>query len=326
MIWDIIKHHVILLATDGLAGKKPACSRYVTAKSVHIKRTILAALIAIPLAGIAGSADDDKSASPLAPALPPSAITGDIGVTVQNGYVTRGLVLENKGPAFQPYGDLFYKVYDGSGFINSFSLQAGVWNDINLAAPIAPPHADDRTWTEIYWQIGFITKFDTRFSLSSALRQYASPSDAYPLGRSINNILSFDDSGLLDRNFSIQPHLTVLYELPAAGHCGLHGHSWYFEPGIAPTYTSFTGSKAPVTLSLPVTLGLGSGFYDGKTFGYLSVGPQISVLLAFIPQQYGAWRFSAGYRYYCLGDTTTAFAPGQESHQQIVNVSIGLKF
>ena len=125
--------------------------------------------------------------------------------------------------------------------------------------------------------------------------------------------------------FSLQPHFTVLYELPAPGHSGFVGHTWYFEPGIAPNYTFFNGSKTPVTFGIPLTFGLG-GFYAASIFGYLSVGPQISVALGFIPPQYGAWRFSAGYRYYHLGATTTAFAPQHDSQQNIFNMSLGMKF
>jgi hypothetical protein len=290
-----------------------------------MKPAILGVLIALPLTVSADVDEVGKNAPPLPPSPPPTAISGDIGVAVTNQYNSRGLILENKGVVWQPYGDLYLKLHDGDGFIKSFSLQAGIWNDINPAGPIAAHDANNKAWTEFFWQTGFIVDFAQRFSLSSVYRQYTSPSDAYRFGRPLNNVLSFDDSGLLDKNFSFQPHVTVLYELPGPGHNGFRGHSWYFAPGITPNYTFFTGSKMPVTCSLPLTVGLGSSFYAGSTFGYFAVGPRISVPLRFIPEKCGAWTLSIGYRYYRLGNTTTQFA-GQHSNQNNINMSAEMRF
>jgi hypothetical protein len=171
-----------------------------------MKQTIVTALFALPFVAFAGTIIDGKDPAPPTPALTPSAIGGDIGITVLNQYDSRGLILENKGVACQPYGDLYLKLHDGYGFMNSFSLQAGVWGDVNPAGPIAGHDANNKAWTEFFWQTGVIVKFAERFSLSSVYRQYTSPSDAYLFGRSINSIVSFDDSGQLGKNFSLQPN------------------------------------------------------------------------------------------------------------------------
>jgi hypothetical protein len=292
-----------------------------------MKRSILlTALLALPLVAFAGTEVDSKTVAPVTPALQPSAISGDIGVTVLNQYNTRGIIVESKGVITQPYADLYLKLYSGDGFINSFSLQAGIWNDFSSTGQVAKEGHDLQSWTEFDWDAGFIVKFAKRFSLSSVFLQYVSPSDAYRLGRFINSTLSFDDSGLLDKNFSLQPSLTFLYELSGPGHAGLRGHSWYFSPQIAPNYTFFRHSSTPVTVSVPIYAGLGSGFYAGKTLGYFAFGPQVSVKLGFVPQQFGTWTFSAGYRYYHLGSTTAAIAPGQNSTQHLFNASLGLVF
>ena len=288
----------------------------------YILPTIIA-LLSFPLGGLAGSNNIDESKS-LAPTPKPSALSGDMGISALNIYNSRGIIVENKGCVLQPYGDLFYNICKSDSF--AFSLQAGIWNDINTAGPLARPGSGVKPWTEFDWDTGFILKFNQRFSLSTVYLQYFSPSDAYKLGRFINNTLTFDDAGLLDKNFSIQPHLTVLYELPAPGQAGLRPHSWYFEPGISPNYTFLKQSKTPVNLGLPLYSGLGSGFYAGTTYGYFAVGPQVTVTLGCIPPQYGAWNFSAGYRYYNLGTTTTSVAPAHNSNQNIFNASVGLSF
>ena len=291
----------------------------------RILTTAIISLLALPLAGFAGT--EEKATPPVTPALTPTALSGDLGVTVLNNYNTRGIIVESKGGVFQPYADLYLNLYKSSdGFINSFSLQTGIWNDVNTVGPLAKSGSDLKHWTEFDWDAGFILKFDKRFSLSTVYLQYVSPSDAYRLGRFINNVFSFDDSGLLDKNFSIQPHVTVLYELPGPGYAGLKPHSWYFEPGISPNYTFFKDSKTPLNLSLPIYSGLGSSFYAGHTYGYFAFGPQIGVPLGFIPAQYGKWNFGAGYRYYNLGSTTAAIAPGHAASQNLFNVSLGLTF
>ncbi|MGC3989057.1 MAG: hypothetical protein QM796_05110 [Chthoniobacteraceae bacterium] len=291
-----------------------------------MKRTILIALLALPLAAFAGPEVDSKSVPAPTPALQPSAISGDIGVTVLNNYNTRGIIVESRGVITQPYADLYLKLYNGDGFINSFSLQGGIWNDFSSTGQVAKEGHELQSWTEFDWDAGFIVKFAKRFTLSSVYLQYVSPSDAYRLGRFINSTLSFDDSGILDKNFSIQPSLTFLYELPGPGHAGLRGHSWYFSPGITPNYTFFKESSTPVNVGLPIYAGLGSSFYAGRTFGYFAFGPQVNVKLGFIPQQFGTWNFGVGYRFYTLGSTTQAIAPGQRSTQHLFQASLGLVF
>ena len=99
-----------------------------------------------------------------------------------------------------------------------------------------------------------------------------------------------------------------------------------FEPGIAPNYTFFKGSRTPLTVSVPITFGLGNEFYGGETFGYFSVGPQLSVPLDFVPEGFGKWTYSIGYKYYRLGDTTSAIAPNGDADQHLISTSISAKF
>jgi hypothetical protein len=284
----------------------------------------LAAFTGTALAGSSPGKPESKNV--LEPAPAPSILSGDLGVTLRNQYNVRGIIIESKGAVFQPYGDLYVKLYEGKGFIQSFSLQAGFWGDLNSAGPRAGQDSDWKHFTEFDWDAGFIVKFAERWSLSSFYLQYFSPSDAYDLGRFINNTLSLNDGGLFGDNFSFQPHFTFLYELPAAGRPGFRPNSWYLEPGISPNYTLFKKTKTPVTLALPVTLGFGENFYNGHAYGYTSVGPQVTVGLGFIPESFGRWNSSFGYRYFHLGEATEAIAPGQRSNQHLFNFSVGVAF
>ena len=76
----------------------------------------------------------------------------------------------------------------------------------------------------------------------------------------------------------------------------------------APTYVAFSEDAYPLTLSLPLALGLSlSEYYElpgqgDDTFGFFSVGFSTSVPLAFIPADYGAWSAYAGVNVFVLGD------------------------
>jgi len=283
-------------------------------------------LLALSLPALGGEPVTDSKETVAPPPAASSIVSGDLGVSAMNQFNSRGLILEGKGVAWQPYADLFVKLGEPKEFIDEVSLQLGIWNDVNPAGPIASPDARDKSWTEFYWQAGFLVKFEERFSFSTVIRQFSTPSDAYKWGRSLINVLSYDDSGLVSQNFSFQPQVTVLYELPAPGHHGLRGHSWYFAPGVSPTYKFKKDGQTLFALSLPTAVGLGSGFYDGDTFGYFSVGPQVSVPLHFIPKKLGKWEYTAGYKYYRLGATTEAFAADHRFSQNLFYTSLELKF
>ncbi len=112
---------------------------------------------------------------------------------------------------------------------------------------------------------------------------------------------------------------------------------WYFEEGIAPSYTFLPKSDYPITLTAPVTSGQGTKQVTTtvSTFGYVSAGVTLSVPLAFMPKQLGSWTASASYLLYYLANgvatnSPVAFLPSPEgNHKQIENVfsgTIGLTF
>ena len=89
------------------------------------------------------------------------------------------------------------------------------------------------------------------------------------------------------------------------GFTGTKALGQYYELGIAPSYTLEKGSAYPVTLTLPVTMGLGTNHYYYQGFGYVSVGLTASVPLAFIPTCYGNWSSSLSGLYYYLGSNAS---------------------
>ncbi len=288
------------------------------------KSSLSFTLIAAPFA--VSAADATTAAAPISAPPPPSIFSGDFGVTTANQYNTRGIIVQNDGVTFQPYLDLNAKVFEGDGFINKISLQLNLWSDVSTNKDVSAATSGNKHFTEFDYAFGFNVQFAKRFSLTSVWNRYLSPADGYKDGQFINSTLSYDDSGLLAENFSLQPHFTFLYELPDDGQAGLRAKAWYFEPGISPNTTLFKKSQAPVNAAFVIKAGLGNKFYAGNTVGYVAFGPQFTASLNFIAPQYGKWTASAGYLYYYLGDNLAAIAPGGDHSQNLFTFSTGVSF
>ena len=293
-----------------------------------ILRGGLAAVAAIATSPSAVAADlSDSTNAPVAAPAPASPFSWDSGVALTNYYVERGVFISTKGTVFEPYGDLYYKLYQGGGIINSVTAGIGYWASLDTAG--APASAGTSGFPRYFTEIDLIPslaiQFADRFTLTARYNHWASPSDGYGPGNWVNATLAYDDTGLTVPNFSVQPYLNVLYEHPVQSHSGLEPHAWYFEPGVSPNYTFFSGSKYSVNFAVPIAVGLGNKFYAGQTYGYLNVGPQISVPLSFIPDKYGKWNASIAYKYWNLGTTTAAAAPGGNRNQNQVLFTISVK-
>ena len=250
-----------------------------------------------------------------------SCITGDLGVTLVSEYLSRGLVLENQGVIAQPYLDLYFKLYEGTGFINKVVFNLGLWSSIH--SHVQPIGSTDttRNWYEFDYTPGVSVTFAKNFTFTASYFEFDSPASAFDTARSLNFNLAYDDTDLLGK-FALHPHVTYLRELDAPGFAGLQPNGNYYELGLAPGFTA-----GPVTITIPLTVGLGSqGFYQSDTFGYASGGVQLSIPISFIPDCYGKWTFSGGYTYYRLGtDVADATATGHRN-QNVFQGAIGLTF
>lgn len=252
--------------------------------------------------------------------------SGNAGVDFRSQYIPRGIVVQPEGVTIQPYINLNYRLYEGRGFVNSVTATVGWWNDFSTNTNLSSPSYSAKNWTETDVSGGITIQFAKRFSFSSTFTNFTSPAGAYREGRFINNVLAYDDSGLISPDFSLKPQFTFLYELPAGGQAGLQPNAWYFEPGLTPNITFNTKSNYPINLALPLRVGLGNKFYNGTTYGFFSVGPQVTVPLAFLSSPGAKWNLNVGYLYYNLGTTTAAFAPNGSRNQNVFNLGISVNF
>ena len=295
----------------------------------------------------AGTADTskDKVVAPVEPAAT-SNISGDAGFELVSTYYSRGILQGPQGQVgfdAQPYLDLYFKLYeDDKAFLSKVTLNLGLWS--NIASDTKPSLGGPVTrglssWTEFDWMPGMSFVLAKNFTLTVSYFEFDYPATGSSPQRSLNFNLAYDDTDLLGM-WALHPHVTFLQELTGknlsgGGHVGLGLDGaklgQYYEVGIAPSFTFMKTSKYPVTLTLPVTLGLGSNGFYGTGFGYASAGGNVSVPLAFIPSSFGSWTANAGGTYYYLG-TNTARANGQYSNSGVnhdagvATVGLGLTF
>lgn len=286
---------------------------------------LAASIAAVPTLSLAGSEmKESKEVKQVVEAAKESWITGDLGVTVVSEYISRGLVLENEGFIAQPYLDIYFKLYEGDGFINKVSFALGLWSSLHSHEQ-PPGGGTTDAWYEFDYTLGLSVQFAKRFTGTLSYFEFDSPADAFNTARSVNFNLAFDDTDFLGA-FALHPHVAVLWEIPAPGFAGLDEDGFYYEVGIAPSHT-----YGALTVTVPVNVGFGSnGFYAGDAYGYTSAGINLSTPLSFIPEKWGAWTVSAGYTYFNLGDNLQAFSKATQgdgdSNQHVFSGSVGLTF
>ena len=310
-------------------------------------------LAAVPLtvkAGTETTATGKEAKQATVEPAPQSNITGDIGFAFVSTYYSRGILQGPQGKAgfdFQPYMDLYFKLYedDNAAFLNKVQLQLSFW--ANVASDTKPKYGGAtnqgiRNWTEFDWMPGVQFTLAKNFTLTVSYFEFDYPSQGASPQRSINSTIAYNDSGLLG-TWALNPHFTFLQEITGnnnsgGGHAGLgygpggpgtgNKLGQYYEPGIAPSFTFMKSSKYPITLTLPVTVGLGSSGFYGTGFGYVSAGGNFSVPLAFIPSSFGAWTANVGGTYYYLGKTlaTQNSQYGWAPDAGVATIGLGLTF
>ena len=245
-----------------------------------------------------------------------SCITGDLGVNVVSQYISRGVVLENQGSIIQPYADLYFKLYEGEGFLNKIQLNLGIWSSIHSektdeGAVNGSGISSTGNWYEFDYTVGVSFTFAKNWTLTPSLYSFLSPNDGFSTFYGLNTKLAFDDTDLLGP-FALHPYVQVMYELENKAGTGAD-EGIYYEVGIAPSFP-----LGPVSVTFPITAGFGSGdFYgsldknqnrlDDEWFGYVSGGVNVAYAMKFIPECYGTWTATAGYTFYELGEGTSDF-------------------
>ena len=260
--------------------------------------------------------------------------SGVFKIDFKTQYISFGVVLQDEGVSIQPMLALRYTFFDKvldnaeESFVNNVTGFISSWNDISTNKDLSRPTSPYRYFTEADLVAGVSVTFNDRFNLTTSLTELNSPADAFRPGAFLKAVLSMDDTGMYGDNFALKPQFLLIYEIPWEGQIGLQPDAFLFEPGLTPTYTFGADSDFPVTLSVPMRVGLGNKFYDGETYGFFSVGPEVTLPIPMLST--GAIRTYAniGYTYINLGETTQEFILNEDksSHKHVATFGLTTTF
>lgn len=260
--------------------------------------------------------------------------SGVFKVDFKTQYISFGVVLQDEGVTIQPMLALRYTFFDKNldqsedSFINNVTGFISSWNDISTNKDLSGPTSPYPYFTEADLVTGVSVTFNDRFNLTTSLTELNSPAGAFRPGAFLKAVLSMDDTGMYGDNFALKPQFLLIYEIPWEGQIGLQPDAFMFEPGLTPTYTFGADSGFPVTLSVPMRVGLGNKFYDGETYGFFSIGPEFTLPIPSLSTETIKTYANIGYTYINLGETTQYFILNEDksSHKHVATFGLTTTF
>ncbi len=237
----------------------------------------------------------------------------EAGVDVVTQYIFRGYSQENEGIIAQPWANLGFSVYKSAdGPISDVSLKIGTWNSFQTEIT-----GSSGAWYEADLSLGVEATIMKKWTAGLSYIWYVYPDAAISTIQEVDLKIGYNDKGMfpdiMGRPFALQPYVLFAFETDNPnGNEGI-----YAEVGIAPQWTIDNMKDWPITLTIPMTVGLSLDDYyldpvTGKDdiFGYVSVGAIATVPLKFIPSDYGQWSAKAGVMFYYLGDNAADSSAG----------------
>lgn len=286
--------------------------------------TTFAAIAAACFAGTSAFAGPKSSKKVSPPAASESCISGEIGFDITTEYIRHGIVQQNQGFQIQPYADLHFRVYEGSGVVSSITADVGIWNHFESHHPGRV--STTPSWREFDFTFGVTAKVD-KLSISPQFIVRESPADVAGNAYAFGLTLAYDDSEMLG-DFALNPYIHAEFEgwIDSRGTIGNfanpRGTHQYVEIGIAPGH-----SYGDLTLTVPVSVGLGNRYYAGnKAFGFVSIGLDASYALTMVPECLGKWSVHAGFTYVHLGEGARLAAPGGDESRYIASGGLRVAF
>ena len=230
-----------------------------------------------------------------------------VGSDFTTAYFFRGILQERDGFIWQPYGELGFNLYTADEAsadpVRTFSLFAGTWNSIQSEKTLSDGSGPGN-WYESDFYAGLKANFFGNTEAKAFYIAYAYPNGAFNTVQELDAVFSLNDSDWLG-TFALYPSVTIAGEMDNTALGTDKGY--YFEVGARPSFTIVKSDTYPVSLAVPLTVGMGSNYFDLSTtdddfFGYFRGGLIFGVPLAFIPPDYGTWSVNAGAYIYTFGD------------------------
>lgn len=272
-----------------------------------------------------------------------------LGGDLTTHYYFRGIFQENQGVIFQPYGEVGWSLYEGEGALNSLGFALGTWHSFH-DGPTKDASVGTGSDTDAWYEADVYAKLSAglfeSWAASVTYTLYTSPNDSFNTIADVNLTLAYDDSAMWgESGFALAPYASVIFEVDDQADAGNSAfgttggsEGTYLELGVRPTFTLVESETMPVTLAIPVKVGLGLEDYyeidtngdgaldDDDTFGYASAGVFVSMPLAFIPEDLGAWTATAGATFMFLGDTNEFINAGQDDFEVIGTFGLSMAY
>jgi hypothetical protein len=210
--------------------------------------------------------------------------------------------------------------------VNSATVFLTTWSDFSSNQNLSNPSSNYKNFTETDLIIGASAVISKKLNATFQLVSYVSPAGAYGFGSWARGTVVYNDSKP-SSSFSLKPQASLVYTFPAASRISIEPSAFLLEPGITPNWNTSFGTKYPANISLPIRLGLGNRFYGGSTFGFTSIGPQVSVRLPGLSGKTFSTNLNLGYLYYYVSQTAADFAGGGgRRSQHVYNLGLSINF
>jgi hypothetical protein len=269
----------------------------------------------------AATAQVVTTAAALSPAPPPpqtppeepapKRVTTAAGFDFASAYMFRGIYQEDHGVIVPPFVDVGVLAYYGTGALKSVTVNGGFWNSLHSGP--SGNSGKGNPWYEADYY-GAVTFAFGNWKPGALFTSYTSPNDAFNSVHELAAVLAYDDSA---SPFPLSPKAVLAFELKGQADGG-ENQGTYLELGIRPVVKLIDADRYPLSLAIPVKLGLSArDYYEGptgsNTFGYFDTGLIASVPLPFMPSK-TSWEVHGGIDFLWLGDNL-----------QLLNHSDGVK-
>lgn len=258
------------------------------------------------------------------------AIQLDIGVDWVSEYVWRGMLRKNEGLIFQPSITVTGKLYESEDLLRSLDVYGTIWNSIHSDS--TPGTNSNKPWFQTNYVLGASAGLPANFTFDTSVVFYTFPNDSIEPVSEVDLQLSYDDAQVMEDAglFAFNPYVLYAIELADPN----NGENQYLELGVKPSVVVLESEDYPVTLGVPFRTGLGlSHYYGGHTvWGFSSLGVELSVPLAMVPVEYGAWRLVGGVDCIASSDdvqAAAAFSPdggGQNEFEWVAKVGLQMTY
>ncbi len=236
-------------------------------------------------------------------------ITFSMGQDITTAYFFRGILQERDGFIWQPYGEVNINAYsDEEGVLSGITPFLGTWNSVQSENTLSSGSGPDN-WYESDVYLGVKFTLLGKLELKPFYIAYTYPNGAFATVQEFDFTATLNDSEWLGM-WAMYPSITFAQELENTALGTKEGS--YMELNVRPTFTVIESDTYPVSLAVPLQLGLNvHDYYESEgttanfeTLGFFKAGLVASVPLAFVPEEYGAWSVSAGASVYTFGAVT----------------------